>query len=146
LEKPYVLTRASFIAFNGRSDHIQVEIAIKAGYRHLDLAMVYGNQTEVGAALAKILPNAQGVFPNPDLKVTRKDLFITSKVWNTAHRKELVEKELDETLSQLGLDYLDLYRWFSLACGNSNFLLIANEHCAYSRPLACLLHSRSRRP
>jgi len=86
-----------------------VEIAIKRGYRHLDLAMIYGNQREVGAALKKFLPDANGVFPNPAVKVERKDLFITSKVWNSAHQKALVEKELDETLSLLGIDYLDLY-------------------------------------
>jgi L-glyceraldehyde reductase len=72
--------------------------------------MIYGNQREVGAALKKFLPDANGVFPNPAVKVERKDLFITSKVWNSAHQKALVEKELDETLSLLGIDYLDLYR------------------------------------
>jgi len=86
-----------------------VEIAIKHGYRHLDLAMCYENQSEVGQALAKFLPNAQGVFPHPEVKVERKDLFITSKLWNCSHQKEYAVKELDETLSQLGIDYLDLY-------------------------------------
>lgn len=40
----------------------------------------------------------------------REELFITSKLWNHNHAPENVEKELDETLSQLGLDYIDLYR------------------------------------
>lgn len=76
-----------------------VESAVRNGYRHLDLAIVYQNQDEVGAALKKVIPSV----------VTREELFITSKLWNTSHRPEEVEKELDETLSQLGIEYLDLY-------------------------------------
>ena len=77
----------------------QVEIAVRAGYRHLDLAMIYQNQDEVGAALKKVIPSV----------VKREELFITSKLWNSSHQPQEVEKELDETLSQLGLEYLDLY-------------------------------------
>jgi len=62
--------------------------------------MVYQNQHEVGAALKKIIPSV----------VKREDLFITSKLWNSGHQPNEVEKELDETLAQLGIDYLDLYR------------------------------------
>ncbi|KAF9463537.1 NADP-dependent oxidoreductase domain-containing protein [Collybia nuda] len=76
-----------------------VEYAVKHGYRHLDLAMVYGNQDEVGAALKKIIPSV----------VKREDLFMTSKLWNSSHQPAEVEKELDATLKQLGTDYVDLY-------------------------------------
>jgi L-glyceraldehyde reductase len=76
-----------------------VEYAVKNGYRHLDLAMVYENQDEVGAALKKVIPSV----------VKREELFITSKLWNSSHQPDQVEKELDETLKLLGLDYLDLY-------------------------------------
>jgi len=76
-----------------------VEYAVKHGYRHLDLAMIYENQDEVGAALKNLIPSV----------VKREDLFITSKVWNSSHQPSEVEKELNETLKQLGTDYLDLY-------------------------------------
>lgn len=55
-----------------------------------------GNQTEVAEGIKKS-------------GVPRKDIFLTSKLWNNSHRPELVEKDLDETLKQLGTDYLDLY-------------------------------------
>ncbi|KAJ7251164.1 Aldo/keto reductase [Mycena haematopus] len=76
-----------------------VEIAVRAGYRHLDLAMIYENQHEVGAALRKVIPSV----------VAREELFITSKCWNTSHQPAEVERELDETLGQLGVGWVDLY-------------------------------------
>ncbi|KAF8132051.1 NADP-dependent oxidoreductase domain-containing protein [Boletus edulis] len=76
-----------------------VEIAVRNGYRHLDLARVYQNQDEVGRALKKVIPSV----------VSREELFITSKLWNSCHQPQLVEAALDETLQQLGLTYLDLY-------------------------------------
>lgn len=76
-----------------------MEYAVRNGYRHLDLAMIYQNQDEVGAALKKVIPSV----------VKREELFITSKLWNCSHQTQEVEKELDETLAQLGLEYLDLY-------------------------------------
>ena len=79
---------------------VQVEIAVRNGYRHLDLAMVYQNQHEVGVALKKVIPSV----------VKREELFITSKLWNSGHQPNEVEKQLDKTLAQLGIDYLDLYR------------------------------------
>ncbi|KAJ2885083.1 D-xylose reductase [Coemansia aciculifera] len=78
----------------------QVYQAIKAGYRLFDCACDYGNESEVGSGIARAL--SEGL-------VTRKDLFITSKLWCTYHRREHVEPAIQRTLQDLGLDYVDLY-------------------------------------
>ncbi|KAF2827706.1 aldehyde reductase-like protein [Ophiobolus disseminans] len=76
--------------------------ALKAGYRHLDLAKVYGNQKEIARALKKAFG---GEVPN----LKRENVFITSKLWNSQHRPQDVPAALDDCLAELGLDYLDLY-------------------------------------
>jgi len=76
--------------------------ALKAGYRHLDLAKVYGNQKEIAEALKKAFG---GEVPN----LKREDVFITSKLWNSQHRPKDVPGALDDCLAELGLEYLDLY-------------------------------------
>ncbi|PRP89458.1 NADPH-dependent D-xylose reductase [Planoprotostelium fungivorum] len=73
-----------------------VEVALKAGYRHIDAAYAYKNEGEVGAGI-----KASGV--------PRDQIFITTKLWCTFHRPENVQKGLDESLSLLGLDYVDLF-------------------------------------
>jgi len=74
--------------------------AIKAGYRHLDCASDYGNEADVGNGIKEIA--------NQKL-CRREDLWVTSKLWNTYHRPEHVRKALERSLSDLKLDYLDLY-------------------------------------
>merc|ERR1712088_1124161 len=66
------------------------------GYRHLDCASAYGNEKEVAAGI-----KASGV--------ARQEIFVTSKLWNNKHHPDDVEAACRKTLSDLGLDYLDLY-------------------------------------
>lgn len=77
-----------------------VKTTIKAGYRHIDCAAAYGNEKEVGKALDEVIK--EGV-------VSREDLWITSKVWSNMHAKDDVIIALKQTLSDLQLEYLDLY-------------------------------------
>lgn len=74
--------------------------AIKAGYRCVDQACDYGNERECGEGLGRAM--REGL-------VTRKDMFVTSKLWNTYHRKEHVRAACLRSLADLGLQFLDLY-------------------------------------
>ncbi|KAK0054713.1 prostaglandin-E(2) 9-reductase [Biomphalaria pfeifferi] len=77
-----------------------VKSALRSGYRHIDCAAIYRNERAVGHALKEAF--VMGI-------VKREDLFITSKLWNTCHKPELVLPSLKKTLDDLGLEYLDLY-------------------------------------
>ncbi len=77
-----------------------VELAIKIGYRHIDCASVYMNEAEIGEALSGLMLG--GV-------VKREELWITSKVWNDMHGENQVIESCKKSLSDLKLDYLDLY-------------------------------------
>jgi D-xylose reductase len=74
--------------------------AIKAGYRHLDCAADYANEAEVGEGIARAI--ADGL-------VTRDELWITSKLWNTYHAREHVEEAARKSLADLQIEAFDLY-------------------------------------
>src|SRR4051794_23504707 len=70
--------------------------ALAAGYRHLDTAAAYGNEKEVGRAIA-----ASGI--------AREELFVTTKVWIQDAGEEKAKRAFEGSLRRLGLEYLDLY-------------------------------------
>ena len=73
-----------------------VSTALKTGYRHIDTAEMYGNEKEVGEAVAKS-------------GLDRSDVFMTSKLANDAHLPDDARKAFDASLDALGFDYLDLF-------------------------------------
>ncbi|MDP5227416.1 MULTISPECIES: aldo/keto reductase [Arthrobacter] len=86
-----------------------VSEALKAGYRSIDTAAIYGNERGVGQAIA-------------ESGIAREDLFITSKVWNSEQGFEETLAAYDASLEKLGLDYLDLYLIHWPAPANGRFI------------------------
>lgn len=70
--------------------------ALEAGYRSVDTAAIYGNETGVGRALA-----ASGI--------PRDELFVTTKLWNADQGYDSTLRAFDDSLAKLGLDHVDLY-------------------------------------
>jgi 2,5-diketo-D-gluconate reductase A len=73
-----------------------VSTALDAGYRHIDTAEMYGNEKEVGEAVAKS-------------GLDRADLFLTTKLRNEAHEPDDARRAFDASLTALGTDYVDLF-------------------------------------
>src|SRR5712675_3280213 len=73
-----------------------VESALALGYRHVDTAEMYANEEAIGAAIA-----TSGVV--------RKDLHVTTKVWNENLAPEAMRRAFDASLKKLKLDHVDLY-------------------------------------
>ncbi|ASK65727.1 oxidoreductase [Brachybacterium avium] len=81
------------------ADEIAADVtaqALRAGYRHIDTAKIYGNEAGVGRAIA-----ASGI--------AREDLFVTTKLWNDAHGTDDAIAACEASLARLGLDYVDLF-------------------------------------
>lgn len=73
-----------------------VQVALEAGYRHIDTAALYENEEGVGEGIRRVgLP--------------RDDLFVTTKVWNDRHGYDETLRAFDESLGKLELDFVDLY-------------------------------------
>lgn len=81
---------------NDGSTYQAVLKALKAGYRHIDTAVAYFNEAEVGKAIK-------------DSGIPREDIFVTSKLWLQDYGYEAAKKGLATSLQKLGLDYIDLY-------------------------------------
>ena len=91
-----VLGFGTWKAENGEIAYQSVLEALKAGYRHIDTAAIYKNEESVGRAIQ-------------DSGITREEIFVTSKLWNTNHNYEQARQAFEESLEKLDLDYLDLY-------------------------------------
>jgi diketogulonate reductase-like aldo/keto reductase len=81
-----------------------VRVALQNGYRHIDTALAYGNEREVG----------QGI---KDSGVPREEIWITTKLDNTWHKR--VPEGIASSLKSLGVDYVDLYLIVSDPVSNS---------------------------
>ena len=73
-----------------------VSKALEIGYRHVDTAQMYGNEKEVGEAIR-------------NSGIDRGEIFVTSKLNNSNHEPDDARESFDKTLSDLGLDYVDLF-------------------------------------
>lgn len=80
----------------GEEAYQAVKEALAAGYTHIDTAAIYGNEKSVGRAIK-------------DSNIDRNTLFITTKLWNTERGYDKTIAAFETSLTNLGLDYLDLY-------------------------------------
>jgi diketogulonate reductase-like aldo/keto reductase len=83
-------------AKRGEETRGAVAEALRAGYRHVDTAMIYENEADVGVAVR-------------DSGIPRSDLFITSKLWNDDQGYDEALRAYDGALERMGLEYLDLF-------------------------------------
>lgn len=85
-----------FQARAGGETRAAVLSALEIGYRHIDTAKIYGNEGDVGQAIA-------------ESGIPREQIFVTTKLWNSDHGYQSARKACRESLARLGLDYVDLY-------------------------------------
>lgn len=81
---------------DGQATSQAVTWALQAGYRHIDTAMIYGNEESVGQGMR-------------DSGLKRRDIFLTTKLWNDDIRAGRTREAFEESLDRLGTDYIDLY-------------------------------------
>jgi 2,5-diketo-D-gluconate reductase A len=86
-----------------------VSDALEVGYRHIDTAAIYGNEEGVGRAIA-----ASGI--------PRDELFITTKQWHTNQATDAATAAIEESLTKLGLDHVDLYLIHWPAAANDRYV------------------------
>jgi diketogulonate reductase-like aldo/keto reductase len=88
-----------------------VATALAAGYRHFDTAAMYGNETGVARGISSQLGDGTGSGGSGELSpaLTREDVFITTKVWNDHHGYDAALRAFDDSMVNLGLDYVDMY-------------------------------------
>ena len=85
-----------FMIENNGPTYDAVKLALKAGYRHIDTAAAYFNESDVGKAVK-------------DSGIARDEIFITSKLWLQDYGYDAATKGIDTSLKNLGMDYMDLY-------------------------------------
>ena len=90
-----------------------VTMALEAGYRHFDTASMYGNETGVGKAIGALSgfagSGAGGGSGEASPSLSREDLFVTTKVWNDDHGYDATMRAFDTSMSNLGMEYVDMY-------------------------------------
>ena len=86
----------TFLSERGDTARKAVEYALEIGYRHIDTAAVYGNETDVGAGVS-------------ESGIPRADIFVTTKVWNDYQGYDSTLRAFDTSLDRLKMDYVDLY-------------------------------------
>jgi diketogulonate reductase-like aldo/keto reductase len=80
----------------GKTTERIVRYALELGYRHIDTAKIYGNETDVGIAVRKS-------------RINREEIFVTTKLWNTDQGFDNAVRAFENSLQRLGLSYVDLY-------------------------------------
>jgi diketogulonate reductase-like aldo/keto reductase len=80
----------------GRTTRKAIEYAFKTGYRHIDTAHIYGNEADVGKAVA-----SSGI--------PRQEIFVTTKLWNAHQGYDSTLKACEQSLRKMKLDFVDLY-------------------------------------
>ncbi|MFO7568376.1 MAG: aldo/keto reductase [Smithellaceae bacterium] len=86
----------TFLSEVGKTTQDAVRWALEAGYRHIDTARIYNNEEDVGQGIA-------------ESGVPRREIFVTTKVWNDDQGYDATLKACDDSLNRLKMDYVDLY-------------------------------------